>query len=577
MIWAGAAIVVVALLAIIVFPLVASATIARSLIVEELAERTGYRVTLGKPPEITIWPRFGAVLREVEFHQSEEAGLRPAVAVRQIDIDLALLASLGGHAELETIDLRSPVFALQRSGGRLEIPRPANPGQLAQIIGNAGKGAVPRQAALGTVRFHDGRIVEMENGRDVATNLGGIASWPMSDAPAQLKASGTWEGTAFQIDAGISAPVPLLQGDASNVLVNFSSELVTIGVRGTVSEIPIPIFDGAIDAKAAKLGDALEWFGIEIGAAAGSANISVSGQASGTLERLRLPEANVTFNETPGAGLLELSIANGIPAVGGTLAFDRLDLLDFFSSSGQRFDALHGDLDFTNQFGLDLRLSAREATMLGQTLSDVAASAQVRPGFAAFNITDATLLDGILQVGFRGERSDQGDKGSLRVATTDIPVAPLLALMGISMDAVTAKTTLTATLTGPMEEENDFLRRMSGTIEGSLSGGAIRKFDVSKLADQTGAGYLPLASLAAGTTTINGGQFKANLSGGVAGIEQATLDTPNEVLWINGIIPYAGRSLAVTCRVEPKAGDTDTSTFFVGGSWDAPFITAARP
>ncbi len=85
--------------------------------------------------------------------------------------------------------------------------------------------------------------------------------------------------------------------------------------------------------------------------------------------------------------------------------------------------------------------------------------------------------------------------------------------------------------------------------------------------------------------------LKANLSDGVATLENARLGTTDGTLNLAGIVPFVDRSLALSGEVifpesQPQqqqentdgqqVGATPTKPplhFFVGGSWDRPFIS----
>src|SRR5690606_38390753 len=97
------------------------------------------------------------------------------------------------------------------------------------------------------------------------------------------------------------------------------------------------------------------------------------------------------------------------PKVTGTLAFKSLDLPSFLAA----FTPLPPDpksaetsisTSEANGFNLDLRLSAAAATAGSIKLSDIAATAQVKDGLAAFDISDAQAFGGNIQFGMRVDR-----------------------------------------------------------------------------------------------------------------------------------------------------------------------------
>ena len=69
------------------------------------------------------------------------------------------------------------------------------------------------------------------------------------------------------------------------------------------------------------------------------------------------------------------------------------------------------DGDFASRLNLDLRLSSQQATAGSLTLGDVAATARVNDGFAAFDISDAKAFGGNVQTGLRFDRKPEGHAG----------------------------------------------------------------------------------------------------------------------------------------------------------------------
>jgi len=576
--WTAAALAVLALAIVLVLPLIASNMIGGARIVRELSERTGYRVTLGEAPEIKVWPRFRAVLENVKLHDwGDDRAV--VMAVDRIDVDLSPLAILGGFSDFSTVNLQRPVFAVVRRDGRYFLPPSTGSGRLEQAIDKAGDGDVANQQALGRVKIFDGKVVDLADGSEIATAVNGTAEWATSTSPATLNAAATWRGQPVSATMSVAAPLSLIRGGTSGLALAVRSELANLSFSGTASDFAAPRFEGALEASSPGLARALDWLDIDIGPAANLGKVSLTGQASGNLEKLSVSKAAVTVHDMPGAGALDFTLAGGTPNVAGTLAFERLDLEPVFASASDQGGAAAPDLKFTNQFGVDLRLSAAEAIAFGQSMREVAATVQVRPGFAVFDISDATVMGGTLQLGLRGEHKAGGDAAELRMSATEIDVAPLLHLLGVNADAISAKTSFTASFSGPVSRPATFRRTMTGTVDGSLGEGSVSGLDLTKLTGQSGeAGFFPLTALSGAATTLEGAEFKANLSTGVARLEKARVETPGASIRLDGIVPYVGRSLALTGHVllkAPEEAAPEGRLFFIGGSWDAPFVTWA--
>lgn len=578
--WVVAGLAVLALIFVLVLPLIASNMIGGARIVRELSERTGYRISIGDAPEITVWPRFRAVLKDVTLRDWADDGA-VVMSAERVDVDLSPLSILGGFADFSRINLQRPVFAVVRRDGRYHLPPSTGASRLEQAVDRAATDEIPNQDAMGRVKVVDGRIVDIADGTEIASALNGTAEWPMTNSPAALDATANWRGEQVAVSMSVAAPMALIRGGTSNLSVAVQSAQANVSFSGSASDFASPKFEGSLEASSPALAKALHWLDIRIGPVANLGKVSLTGLATGTVDHLAVSQAVVTLHDMSGTGALDFTFANGIPNIAGTLAFERLDLQPVFATASDQAEGATSDLKFTNQFGVDLRLSAADAIAFGQPMRQVAATVQVRPGIAFFDISDATVMGGVLQAGLHGQSRAEGDVAEIRISATDVDVAPLLQLLGLNADAINSKTSFTASLSGPVSRPAAFRRTMAGTVEGNLSGGSIRDFDLAKLTGQPeDAGFFPLTALGGSSTTLEGAEFKAVLSAGVARLQKTHVETPEASIELNGIIPYVGRSLALTGRLLPKGTantELDGRLFFIGGSWDAPFVTSATP
>lgn len=582
--WALAILGLLVLAAILLLPLVASTQLVRSRIAQELSERSGYRVTLGEAPDLVVWPRFRAELRKVALHDWARADDRPVLTADRVEADLSAWQALFGGIEMSRVTLHRPVLELAFDKGVPAIPLSTGEGRLESAIEQAREGKAGSQPALGVISFIDGRIVDAASGADIATGVSGIAEWPVTDAPASLNLGAVWHGEPISLSAFAGAPMKLAVGEATDVRLSVKSGPVNAEFDGSLVNSDQPTVDGKVSLNTPSLRDALRWTGLAIGPASNVEAISLSGTAQGDLGHLKLSDAALQFEEYPGDGALELSFSEGRPVIAGTLAFERIDFgafLEAFSGPATAEGRPVVNLDFTRQFGLDLRLSASEASGAGVTLGDVAATAQVRPGFAAFDISDASGFGGSVQAGYRAERKADGDVSELRLSGTDIDWGSIAALAGWTSQGPRGKGSLSATLSGPVTDWPSFPRRMSGMIGGRMGAGSIDGIDLAKLFEQPAAGgFAPLASIAGGATKVDGAEFKATLANGIARLDAARAQTQDETIGLQGVISYLDRSLALSGAVKSRdaaSAEGAVRRFFIGGSWAAPFVTPTIP
>ncbi|MGB6117318.1 MAG: hypothetical protein WBF87_03785, partial [Mesorhizobium sp.] len=389
----GALVAVLALATAALLPSIASTQLVRDSIVQELEDLSGYRVTLDASPELVLWPELGAVLTNVAFYDRADA-TRPLMTAEHIEADIPAWRALFGTIELEGVVLRGPVLNVKMREGWPALPGSTVKGKLEVAIEAAQSGNNSAQPALGNVRFIDGRVVDAETGETFASAINGVIDWPNTGASASATLSAIWRAEPITLAAQLASPINLAKGTATDARLALTSELASGEFSGSLTPTgQTPKIEGDLKLSTPSLKDALEWVGTTIGPAGRIDAITLSGRADGTLASLKLADARLQFEEYPGTGALEFSLAGGVPAIAGTLDFDRLDfgsIFEAFSGPGPSSEQPPVNLDFTDQLGLDIRLSAAQASGAGVTLSEVAAAVQVRRGFAAFDISDAS-------------------------------------------------------------------------------------------------------------------------------------------------------------------------------------------
>ena len=132
---------------------------------------------------------------------------------------------------------------------------------------------------------------------------------------------------------------------------------------------------------------------------------------------------------------------------------------------------------------------------------------------------------------------------------------------------------------GPGRDWNSFLETAEGSFSASFGPGSINGFDLAAFLDRfKQGGFFPLREVSSGSVSIDRAEVRATLAEGAARIEKAEAKIGERVLALSGVIPYVGGGLALSGAVaRPDAGSADATTaeasFFVGGSWSAPFVS----
>ncbi|APH73295.1 AsmA family protein [Aquibium oceanicum] len=593
-IWIIAGLAVVLLAVVVSIPFVASTQIVRNRIAHELSEWSGYRVILRGAPRIRVWPAFEADLQDVAFLEWGTSDAPAILQADRIEIDLSAIAALRGDIAFSEITVLRPVLRVAASPDGIVLPAAPGGSRMVRAINTARAlvDANPAEPdismmpsdAFGTIEFTDGRVllVEGEGEREILSSITGRAAWPALNRSGNLAANAIWRGEALTIDISAQQPLALFAGGNSRVTASLASAPLTGSFDGLATVSKSGFVDGTVKLSSPSLRRALEWSKTDIqpGAAVGSA--SISGRLIGDSLRMKIEDAQLALGGHPGNGLLEFSLANGIPAVSGTLAFQSFDAYSFISAfirlpgDGARWSD-EMDVAFTRQVNLDLRLSAANAVVGPVTMTDVAATAQVKDGLAAFDISDATIFGGTLQTGFRIDTQADHNGTEVRMLASDIDLQAAASAIGSILPLPKSKGTISVALKGPKSSWEQLAQTLSGTVSLKLGPGSLEGLDLSAfIARAEQGGFFALNEVPAGVIPFESAEFRAAVSGGTARLELARATLPEKTVSFTGIIPYVGHGLALSGLISSKesaAPKQAPASFFVGGSWDAPFVS----
>lgn len=592
-IWAFAALAVAAVLMLAALPFIASTQIVRDRIAIEMSAWSGYRVELGGTPDIEIWP-FRAILTNVTLSGWGDLERKPVIVAERVEIDLSALAALRGNVVFSSTRLIRPTVRVSPTGGKLLLPVSPGGGRIARSI-EAAQAAVRANPSapdlrnipsdpFGMVEFVDGRIVVKRGGKDqeIVTSLAGAVNWTALDRGGTLTATGIWRGESVALELTMAKPLVLFAGGTAPLAIRFKAAPATLTFEGSANLSHDSYFEGPLSFSSPSLRRMLEWSTEQTTTSPALGPIAVTGRIAGNAQRMRFEDAELTLDGKPGMGVLDISTAGSIPTVSGTLAFDTLDIRSFLSAFTplETNNGTAGSIDttFADRFSLDLRLSAAKANAGSVTLADVAATAQIKPELAAFDISDATAFGGTIQTGIRFDRQPGANMVELRLLATDIDGGILAAAGDATRLAPTGRGTVSIILKGPGRSWGELFQQGDGSVTANFGQGAIPNFDLTAFLERMKqGGFFALADVSKGSLQVNAVEVKASISKGVARVEKAEIKAPAHTINLSGIVPYVGGGLALSGTVHPLTPASTTpapvdAIFFVGGSWSAPFI-----
>ncbi|HEV2901552.1 MAG TPA: AsmA family protein [Pseudaminobacter sp.] len=595
-IWGIVAAAVLASLIVFTLPLIASTRIVRDRIALEMSFWSGYEVGIGAPPEIQVWPTFRAILTDVRLSPWQSPSGPPVITAERVEIELSAFAALRGDVAFSSARFVNPTLHIERTTNGAYMPELPSGGRIAAAIAEArhaladnpdDPGELPSDP-FGAVEISGGRVVLHEGGQitDIATGIAGRVNWPALDEAGALSAKATWRDETIAIDVSSENPLSLFAGAAAPLTASITAPSATASFTGSAKLAGSAYVDGDARFAVPSLQRAARWWGSPIAPALPRGSATFTSRIVGDASRVKFDNATLALDGNRGEGALNLEFNPSRPALSGSLAFDGIDLGSLLSAFtpltlAAESDAKDADAGLAGWADIDLRLSAARAAAGSVNLADVAATIQVRNELAVLDVSDATAFGGAIQAGIRFDGGPALPHAEMRLLASGVDAGALASAAGMTRIVPVGQGTISVILKGPGASWESILENASGSISANLGQGALSRLDLAGLLNRIRqGGFFALDEVSKGTLPIAGAEFKASVANGVARIEKAEARAAGHTLWLEGIVPYVGRGLALSGGVtqtgqQAQAGPP--ATFFVGGSWSAPFISPVAP
>ena len=593
---------------LVVLPLAVSQQSVRDHIAFEVHALLGANLSIRGAPKLRYFPSFTASLEDVQLTRAQAGGQQPIVTAERVDIDLSLWSALAGEVNVTSVRLVRPHFALGSESGSLGAflkDAFATPGSRMGSIIQLTRSVIEASPTdpdisklpsmrLGKLTIEDGLLAIKRpdgKGEEQISSINGSINWLQSDSALSAKLHAIWHGEAADIEASSARPLFLIAGGTAPIKLSVTSTPLNLSLDGNANLSSNLFVSGKLSLQSPSLRRILEWSHTQIdpGTAIGSVDLD----ASLTLaqDRMKLDNVALTLDGNPGKGVIEIGSENGMPKISGTLAFGSLDLKSFLfaftpTASGKTPEPAI-DTQFLRQMALDIRFSADKATAGPLNLTKVAATAQVKSGQANFDIGDATIYGGDLQASFQLNSTGDTNSGELRLTGSDIDSSALADALGIQSRFPLAHVSGSAVFKGPINDWASAAAAATGSIEVHFGPGKVNGFDFDEFVKRAkGNGFFSLDDMDKASFAFDGIDLKADIADGLATLSSAAIKAPKGNLTLNGLVPFVGRSLALSGHLQVPApakaaaagaakqvADPENVYFFVGGSWNRPFIS----
>ncbi len=259
-------------------------------------------------------------------------GAVPAMAqIKSIEVNLRLLALLGGRIEVASLVLIEPDIALEigpDGRGNWMFTPPSRPA--APPGAPAATTASPTAISLADVRIEGGRGSLRDRRAGTEQHLDNISlqlALPALDQTATAAGTATWNGEETRITLSASAPGALLAGGEGAVDLRIEAAPLRLAFNGRLQGMPPKRTEGAIDIASPSLRRLASWTGGKFalpGSEPGA--LAIKGRLLAAGAEMQFSEASIALDAIRSTGNLTVNIAAARPRLTGSLVAGVLDL-----------------------------------------------------------------------------------------------------------------------------------------------------------------------------------------------------------------------------------------------------------
>lgn len=574
----------------ITFPfLVQTETVARG-IERTLENWTGATVHVGRDAEFVFWPYPRVTLGDVRIIGGKDGVNTELASIDAIAATFDLLGAVRGEPAFSDFELVRPiihvgwnaegVFNWRHSGWMMQAID-------ATASAPAGQATGMTDERIGTISIRDGilDIAHADGGPHRIADINGSLTWPALRQRLELSLSGVLNGEMTHWSFSSGQPLALLAGRDATVRTSLSAKPTTVNFEGTANLSSRAFVTGALELATPSLSRLLAWQGKDIPAVGNIGQVNIEANVATAGYAAKLENVKLTLDNAQATGVLDIAMPpEGVPLVGGTLAFDRIDLRAFLTAFSPLPDTDPDtptiDTAFIHQFGIDLRLSAKTADFSPFSLRDLAAGMRIENGRASFDIGDSTLLDGRLtgrialaENGFRGG-------GQLQMSASNVDIGGIVSALALPGPLPSGIGSVDFELSTDRPLWATTISDMSGRFRLRMGTGTLTHFNLKAFEERAVRNaFFNVSETADGSFNFTRTDVEARLDRGLAELTKAEIESNEKLLSLSGMIPYRTGSVALAGtladRTQPGTAMAVTPpiSFFVGGSWPEPVIS----
>ena len=559
---------------------------------ETLEAWTGAEVRIGKEPEFAFWPYPRVTIGNVSIATRPVDGKSEELAsIETISATFDLIGAVRGVPVFSDLELVRPTvrvgwnaagaFNWKHSGWLVQAIDATAATPEGQTVP-----AMPSER-LGTITITDGILEAARAGEAPAyrvSDINGTVTWPALRQPMDLSLSGIVNGEMTRWTFGCDQPLALLAGRNANARTNISADPATLNFEGMANLSHAAFVAGTMQLSTPSLAHLLAWQGKDISAIGNVGSVTVEAKVATAGYTAKLEDVKLALDNAEATGVLDVNLPpQGLPQIGGTLAFDHIDLKALLSAfappPGSKESTTPLDTSFVHQFGMDLRLSAKTAEFAPFSLQGLAAGMRIENGRASFDVGDSTLLDGRMTGRIALNEKGFGGVAQVQMSLDNVDIGTVVSTLALPGPLPSGHGSADFQLSTDRPLWATTLSDMSGQFRLRMGPGTLTHFNRQSFEEQAAKNaFFNLSSAADGSFDFVRADLEARLDRGIAELTKAEIEGNEKLLTLSGMIPYRSGSLALagTLADRPQADAAVVNpalSFFVGGSWPEPVIS----
>ncbi len=578
----GAVVATLVGLVLFILPMGLNQSLLRTQLEQQIADLSGMTLSVDGDVAISFFP-FKATLTDVT---SKDALGPVTFTAKRIEARFSVLSALRGRVAVKEVLLDGADVVL-RARADMNFNSIAQSGALKPAIEIA-KAAIDADYdnpdfrrisnfSLGSVRLSNSTIsLIWPNGReDIATDVNGGIDWLTLRGIATMSGRAVWRGEEVRLGLSLAKPLLLASGGTSAGTLNFTSGPLTFGFNGDFNLATDFFAEGSLKMKTPSISEVFVWIAAPMSGPGNLTALEIASKLTVSRGKLQFGDLLLLLAEKTATGRLELDLATIPPKFSGTLAFDRMNFAKFgklLPFTVENDGVGTADLTPLSGLDLDLRISTKTIVLGSFAINNAAGTVLLNAGEAQFDLGSGEFGGGGVSANFQVKGVGSSRRALLKFSAHN--VIPGQLSENASLPKFDAPVNLQFDLSGPYKTLLDFLRSGEGTFSADASSGIIRNFSADSFFGAVRYGQIfALPEIYSGLSTLESAVVNAKLKQGAALLQASEVNINGQRIVLTGAVPYASGGVALNGVIAAQNDPGNWMPFFIGGSWDKPFVT----